>query len=78
MVRVPFLVKDEWTATLADGREVTYTFGRPLCGLASARAQVVGSRIVHLRSNLRVSLGRDQIERLFQSELLEESACVEA
>jgi hypothetical protein len=68
-----FLLKDRWTASLPDGRGVTYSYGRMLCGLGSARAWVEGSKIMHVRNNLQPSLGRHQIEALFQSELTEEA-----
>jgi len=74
MNRSPLFVKDQWTQTLGDGREVTYTYGRMLCGLASARAWVEGSRILHVRNNLRESLRRHQVEALFRSELTEVAA----
>jgi hypothetical protein len=61
-----FSVKDQWTGTLSDGTEVSYTYERLLYGLASARARASGSNILYVRNNVADTLGRREVEALFE------------
>jgi hypothetical protein len=63
-------VKDQWTQTLADGTEVTYTYETILSGLGSAKARTRGSNVLHLRNNIRDTMGHREVEALFKSELI--------